>query len=276
MTRFTTKNFLALALSALVLFSCGKDDDKTATPNNPNNPGNPSNQKCRITNAMEDDGDETIFEYDSQRRLIKQSYKDNGVLDTYYDTYEYNAAGYISKSIEWEGTKMEEYSLYTYNNDGRLTKRESFYNNGTSVVLDDIITYEYDSNKRLIKKNYYGDASLSVIEEYSTYSYPSANTAREMSYYDRDGDGTVEHASTADYTFDDKKSPQLLLGVAFDDEFISEHNVTREVYTDPSGTGTPSIYTYSYEYNAEGFPTKITVNYTGSSPDITTISYNCN
>lgn len=277
MNKFSYKNLLVLALSSVVLFSCSKDDDKSANPNNPDNPNNPSAQKCRITNENENNGEEeSIYEYDNQRRLVKQLYKESGQLETYYDTYEYNNAGYVSKSIEWDGTTQEGYDLYTYNSDGRLTRRESYYDNGTGLVLDVIRTYEYDSNKRLIRKNYYEASAPTVIDEYSIYSYPSATTARETNYYDMNGDGTLELNSTTDYTFDDKKSPQLLLGIAYDDEFISEHNTTKEVHTYPNGQNPSRTYTYTYEYNAQGFPTKSTGNDGISTPWVKVISYNCN
>jgi hypothetical protein len=278
MNKSTTKNFLILAMSTLVLFSCSKDDDSTSTnPNDPGNPNNPANQKCRVTNASEDGGDEeSIYEYDSQRRLTKVIYKENGQLESYFETFEYNNEGYISKSVEWDGSTMDGYDLYTYNGDGRLTKRESFYDNGSGIVKQSINTYEYDGNKRLIRKNRYNASAPTVIESYELYTYPSGNTARQTSYYDNDSDGTPDLDSTTDYTFDDKNSPQLLLGVAYDDEYVSEHNTLTEVYTRAGGTGTPDTYTFSYEYNAQGFPTKMTADYGGTSPEIVNISYNCN
>src|SRR5690606_13889557 len=115
----------------------------------------------------------TIYEYDSQHRLIKEIYKENGQLEGSYITYEYNNAGFISKSTDWNGTTMQGYDLYTYNSDGRPAKRETFYDTGSGVVLQSTNSYDYDSNKRLIRTNRYNASAPAVIESYSTYSYPT-------------------------------------------------------------------------------------------------------
>jgi YD repeat-containing protein len=271
MNRFTLKNFLVLALSATVLFSCSKDDDKAANPNNP------SGQKCRITSDNENNGEEeSIYEYDSQGRLIKQSYKEGGKLEPYYETYEYNNAGYISKITEWDSAGVDGYELYTYNTDGRPTRREVFYDDGSGIALQSINTYEYNESKRLIRRNRYDGSTPNVIDEYQIITYPTGNTARDQSFSDMNNDGTPELESTTDYTFDDKKSPQLLLGVAFEDEFISEHNSIKEVYSYPGNPSASRTRTYTYEYNAEGFPTKMIGNDGSSTPWVVTFSYICN
>jgi YD repeat-containing protein len=276
MNRSSTKNFLALALSALVLFSCSKEDDKPTTPNDPTNPGS---QKCIITSAIETESSgtyEILFDYNGQRQITKASYKEDGVLETSTDVFEYNSGGRISKITEMDGTTVDGFTTYTYNSDGLLIRRESHYSNttGGQPTLQTIRTYEYDNNKKLVRFNSYDGATPTVVEGYSTYTYPSSNTATEKSFYSQSSGGTPTLTSTTNYTFDDKKSPQQILGVFWEDEFVSEHNITREEYISASG-GTPDVSTYTYEYNAEGFPTKMTSNYTGSTPDVLNLNYNC-
>jgi hypothetical protein len=273
MSKFIAKNFLPLILLAFTFFSCSNDDDNAKVT-----PVTTAAKGCILLEWNDQNGsnfNQTIFNYNSQNRIVNLKPKTNGVPDSASFTVDYNAAGQISRYTYWHGTTQKTYEQYTYNSDNLLTKKETFSHNAVAVIPVYIYTYVYDANKKLIKRNVYAATAPTVLISYIDYTYPTSNTALAQGYYDEDGNGTLDHTSNEEYTFDNKKSVQQLIGVIWDDEFISPNNATKQVYTSIGSTPFTATYTFTYDYNAEGYPTKITGS-NGTSTNITNLVYNCN
>lgn len=263
-----------LVFASLALFSCSKDDDdgKTAKPNNPNNPDNPNGNTCIVTRFIEEISpvsDRTVnYEYDSHGRIIKISDREDGIQKG-YQTVEHNAAGKVSQVNHFSNNKQYAYAVYDYNNDGLLIKSRYYSDmKEPTFTLLFFKTYEYNTNKQLIKLNELNTSPPYNVSGYSEITYPSATTA--ISRYYVINNGIPELETTAEYTFDDKKSPILLLGVLYDYYAISTHNIVSVKYTEASGEST--TFTYTYQYNEAGFPTHKTNSYSNKT---TRIEYNC-
>jgi hypothetical protein len=92
--------------------------------------------------------------------------------------------------------------------------------------------------------------------------------------YQRNAAGAPVLESTAEYFYDDKWHPYYQLGYFYEALIFSKHNVLSSTMTYP-GQSYINKQTYSYEYNAAGYPVKQSTVQNGGSPTIDNYSYNC-
>lgn len=269
MLNFVRAYSLPLVLGALFLFSCGKEDDSEAEPDT-------ASQHCIIHNITRFyNGYETphYYNYDGQRRLKSVMHGSN----LHESKIAYNAAGRISQIDNFYNGKIEDYETYEYDAKGLLTKRNDFFTNvfGTPPTLKEYYTYEYDNVGRVTKRSRF-DAAKNEVISYSTYSYYGFTACYKTTYIKDNYTGTFPYTRSETYTFDDKKSYQNLLGVVNEnlykltvlDERVSYHN-TLSLKSFSDGTD------YVYEYNAQGYPVKITDNEDKTAPGVTTLFFDC-
>jgi hypothetical protein len=134
--------------------------------------------------------------------------------------------------------------------------------------------FEYDEQNRIVKKYIFhddGDTATTMI----TYANNSVtikwdNGKNTENYVSNFNSSELNNLSPGGYVgdeYDDKKSPFFncnspkgVLQVLFRDEgYESENNVIRK--HSPAGDIGTDIYTYKYEYDNDGFPTKYTERY---------------
>jgi hypothetical protein len=170
--------------------------------------------------------------------------------------YTYNQNGTIAK---YEG--VNHYDNYFYNSDNKTIKIESY--NKPSDTLLYASNYEYNASGQVIKFLY---SAGFLVYEYTNTS--TKNASKVKSYNSKD---VLEFAFT--YEYDDKKSPSRDNWL---DAFSrSENNITKILQQNISKNTTTTTL-FNYEYNASGYPTKLTKTTEGSSIETTDIyTYNC-
>ncbi len=277
MRKLTKLTYIAFLLNALLLISCGKEDlvgpDKDFSK--------ASNQQCNLMEIRNTNGS-SVFAYtatyNNNGRIIRVDAKNDGVLDL-YRVVEYNAAGKISKVTSLNKNNAANNSeTYEYNSAGLLRKSSYFNINpiappGSPLIMNRYYIYEYNSDNKPTKLSHFN--SQNNLVAYSDYTYPSGTTV-QVEYF-AENSGFLTSAGVAEYTFDNEKSPGLLWGVLYGQEsnhFESFPNNVLSIKYPVSGAVTHIVNTY--EYNSEGFPTKVTSTENGKARSIvTTFIYNC-
>ena len=264
------KSLLIYLSLGLCLTACEEDN---TDPDNPD-PDNPAQAGCQLTKVMEEGDDE-------------------------YGEVAYNAQGYSTKLITKEpgSNATDEYTLFTYNTNNQLVKMEN-YDDG--LLDDDYATFEYTDNLLTTINNYDGSTLESVTTlKYVTdkrvieYSSDEEGDAYKTTYtYDSKGNVTKEeyfnsNALTSSITYenyDDKHTPySVLKGVPnVITGNLSQNNAGKMTYSyDSDGDGviqpgeSSDVTTYTYEYNSDGYPTKITETDVDGDTDVTALTYQC-
>ncbi|HEX8577064.1 MAG TPA: hypothetical protein VF677_12290 [Flavobacterium sp.] len=208
-----------------------------------------------------------------------ETYQVNGTTRTSTTNFVYNGNKLVS-SIETDGDDRTE-TRYTYTGD-LITKEEFFENN----ELDETLTYEYNSdNKLIICKRTIAGFNLIIKEVYihnsdgtisvSTYTGDTISqdqlesngriyfTNDEISRTDNTEVGSIRTRMIT-YTYDAKNNPlKNITGfskIAFVDEDNTgqgKHNILTEVSLDQGFPETTTI-SFQYTYNTDDYPQMVT------------------
>ncbi|PSR53595.1 hypothetical protein AHMF7605_08670 [Adhaeribacter arboris] len=287
-------NKLTLSFLALLFFvSACKDNNDDPSP------GGGNNKDCLVTEMKLED--ETIsFVYTSNLLTQIKTISINAADNENYNL-EYNANQQVTKTQVLNSDNSSDlYITYEYNTDGLVSKTNYFYKdaNGTTFENEVSITSEY-TNKVLTRSttlanlNYMGIDAVAPVD-YTDYTVAAGNITK-TTHYTLDENWLagldsnnlppqsefmkhMELWSTTEYQYDDKKNPLKALSfinfVIEDVSTLSANNITTKVEKEKSGT-TTNTTTIVYEYNTEGYPTKQTATETNSTPETTTLSYDC-
>jgi YD repeat-containing protein len=256
----TPKALLLNLLLTLCLTACNDDDEP--------NPDNDGQGACRLTKEMFDDDYYDEFEYNAQGYITKATEKEVGSNEVdYYSLFIYNANNQLTKLESYEEGQLEDYVTFEYTNN--LATTAKYYNGGGT--LDYTYTYKYDGNKRLIEE---ADDDGYV----SKYTYNTKGNVIKLEFLDN---GTLNTQITYE-NYDDKFSPYASfkgLPVVF--TTTSKNNPGKKTYSsDDNNDGIiqpdeSDITTYTYKYNEKGFPTEITET-DSFGTEVSTYVYDCN
>ena len=170
--------------------------------------------------------------------------------------YTYNDRNQITsaKKTENGGVQTKEYQ---YDAQGRLSKIVANYG-GSPQVLE----FSYPDSKTVVKK----DDSSGLV---TTYTFEGENLVREVSER-KENNGQIVYSQTTVYEYDTTiKNPNVSLGnrllnpYFFNEEVYSEKTSKNAVTKKSSSTidhghSVPGqTSTYTYEKNAQGYPTKV-------------------
>jgi len=250
---------IATLVLAAVFTSCDDNDDD-------------NNGKVKLPETITNrDGNYTKFEYDSQMRITKNFEYRNGIL-------------YLTNTLTYIGNDLVKMVL-EYQND---TYTEEYAKEGNEITITyyDDIGYLSGTNILYLNNDGFPDKydfilghNLGVV---NNYTIQSGNITKIMStqvhWEITEKDGSVN------YKYDDKKSPfthcatpkwwniitRNVLMYNLDVEFGCKNNVIEEnrinIYW--KGSSTNGKVEYTYEYDSDGFPTKLT-----SGNNVVTIQY---
>ena len=237
------KFFLPIGLSTVLFFSCGKDDDI----------GNQQLQTLlskSITNSQT-----TTYTYDSNNRATGFSAVFSNPINNYTTTYTYNSSGQVAEAYydNESATATDTKLVYFHNTSGQITKVETY------LVTDGVETYDskLEADYSTVGKVSVYETPLSGMPYLNVEYYLDANgnISSQLSY---DASGLL--IVTTEYSdYDDNKRASASLP---DENFVRSINNFGTVTVTATG-GTPSVGTFAYEYNDDGYPTKRTSN-TGS------------
>ena len=194
--------------------------------------------KLLDTRTWEQYGDYYKYEYDAQNRFTKISYYYEGKLAN-TETFFYEGNELVKTEIKSE---YEERTI-------------EYLKNGNKITINDIgesmtFTSTIDLNNDGYPVKYEGISYSSLSYQTITYQYKDGNMIKEIREY-----------HFYDYIYDDKKSPffncatpkwYMFLNFSEYNGFGNKNNVTEII----GEWGQESEL--SYEYDSDGFPTKIT------------------
>lgn len=236
---------------------------------------NPDVDKNGLIKKIEDETGEVVAQY---------NYNPDGTLKT----------SWFHMDVYMHG-ENEEYE-YQYDSNQRLTEKEGLepgnmiMSSMTGASKKEVrVTYEYDNYDRLIKLNkvYAFDNSDWDYEISTVFKYPENNVITEhvvhaggdvesVSEWKFDENGNifeVEHLTVENdvrrlnskefRTYDDKKVPFNFEPLPTSKNNLIEKEIVVYDYNDAGeqSVSYTSTFVYSYEYNADGFPTKETETY---------------
>ncbi len=267
---------LALALMAVLIFGCSKDDDG----------GNPTPTEQLRLKTYTRGATETNFSYNSDNFLnswVEGTIASNVIYDSENrpiqvgrTSYTYNSLARISGMTKTDEPTYVYASNFIYNNEGLIASYDFF--NG--YLGDSHITFMYNANNQMTTMTDKKISSLLDCRFLFTYD-GNGNISQFKRQNSSDGGTTFTDAYTKTYTYDDKRNPsyELLksLGITsnlsfmylptgtgniiigdipiLNPQFYSPNNLL--TYTSNSGGGT--TFSYEYVYNEASLPTSVEI-----------------
>ena len=157
-----------------------------------------------------------------------------------------------------QNSEVDNYSLYSYDKSGRLSKIEHYFNEtGKRFEYRSMQTFEYNGTN-IAKVNLHEPSGK--ITQYHVYTYDQNGNVAIDKYFTKiySSEGTLE--SETAYKYDNYKNPYRVFsmlgspGLWSNTNNIIEVNTTR--YNDVPGIDKFSKSTTTYEYNKDGYPIK--------------------
>ncbi|WP_341217067.1 hypothetical protein [uncultured Wocania sp.] len=221
-------NKIIVLILTILIFSCNSDSNDVKEEED--------ETFYRLTKTIEKDKDgnieETVnYEFNKKGQLIKYISIDKGV--TYISEITYSDDKPISVSRSHANT-----ITYTYNDDLII---------GMSVIEDNILfthEYSYNASSELILDKQYND-DVFCCEE--SYEYINGNRLKSVS----------NQGGISNYEYDNKKNPKtayIPVQLIRIDDYPSKNNIIN----------INSEKRFDYEYNNEGFPTKLNGYFNGN------------
>jgi len=249
---------LALLVSGSMFFTACNDDT---------DPDGGDTTSCKITTVTDSDGEVTTYTWDGDQ-LVKITIKDS--TDTYITNFTY-ANGKLTRVEQDQNTTFE--IIYTGDDVTRVNERDYLDNE-----LYNYYTYTY-SGGNLSRLDVYevneAPESDSLIEQYDL-TFNGDNLSKVDMKELGDG-GKLESLGSIQVTStDDKMNPFYMMPTLFSDDYddfsvLGKNNITAMSLVTPFG---PLPFAISYEYNAEGYPVKVTTSALGET-DESNATYDC-
>ncbi len=212
------------------------------------------------------------FVYNTENQLAEVNYIDN--TNSSYnktETFSYNSSGQVSSILTpFSNTVGISRSAYFYNSDGGLDKVQYFTNSGgvETGLYDNL--FEYTTGKIIVKRVTFGNTQPEVV----SLTDADNNVSETKLYNTQNGDLIQINTYTS---YDNMKNYASLLPKSFYNidiglNLFSTNNVLG-VKTEQNGS--VEYGSYTYEYNEDGYPTKmIYVNKTkGGDPWVVYFKY---
>lgn len=268
-----TLKILALALIAILTFSCSKDDDGGTQPPEPT-------EQLRLKTYTVG-STETNFSYNSDNMLsswIERSNVSNVIYDSEnrptqvgFWSYSYNTLGRMT-GITYTSYPTTYYANFIYNNEGLVVTCN--FRSGSSTFKTR--TFEYNANSQLVEmiEEEVGKPIYKFLLSYDG----NGNISQVKGQKSRDEGATYTDLFTNTYTYDDKKNPSyellkslgitshlsfVLLSPIDDTYYIYSNSYFQPFFYSPNNVLTRtyggSTFSYDYVYNEAGLPTSVEI-----------------
>ncbi|MGJ7033842.1 hypothetical protein [Niabella hirudinis] len=231
--------FLTLvAIAAVLMTGCKKD--KTQPPS-------PKTLLSKFITATS----VTTYSYDENNRATRYTVNHGDPSADYTATYTYNSSGQLADVyFDNSGTTSDFKDSYFYNSNGQLTKIETYRVGDGIATMESKTEADYSTPGKVSSYRTPSGGERKLVTEF--YLNAKGNIIRQLSY---STEGELQ-ATTENADFDDKHvASESLPKTAY---VRSVNNYQKVTVTNPGST--PSIHTYTYEYNSDGYPTKRTTN----------------
>lgn len=197
--------------------------------------------------------DTTLYKYDNQNRLIEiyHNIKAGPTTSSNYDyKFTYSSTDRVIQLDIYNYNSLYQRNFYTYNNSTSVTENTVYYSNGSLTPGSYNHALSMNANQFVTKRDYGGNY-------YYTFNYDNSNNISSYSYYAPTNLTTPQYSYT--YSYDNNKSRFSNIKGNFY-IYINQTGLKNNVisYSYSSiGNSTISFF-YSYQYNTDGYPTKLT------------------
>ena len=269
------RNLLKLMI-VMILFtvmSCDKDKDKSEI----------TGPKCLLTKRTfitATSTDVITFQYDSKRRLIgsvegnltyKIEYNSDGKLSKIfgYENGENDKLDEDCAQYTWTATTLTESYMYkdTVGNWVEDDNKKVFNIDADGNVIKSIFYYKVDG-EWIEGKNYlvsiWFDGNLIKNEGWRSEDNPQiGKTLISDMFFNSTYPGSLKSMSDVfsfsnTFSYDEKNNAYTSVEALFGIGYVSKNNVVKRVFAwGDSVNGGSEVRNYTYEYNSDGFPTKI-------------------
>lgn len=241
-----------LALLALVAFSaCSKSSD--------DEPTKPAATIKKLYPAIvvekDENGDttkETTYEYDNENRLAKSTITDNEDGTTEINTYTYNSTviALITHTLKLDDGSKVGNGKTVFNYEGNLlTTLADYKQNAATPYNRDTLYYQAGNTRPSVIKINNGEEKLEL-------TYDAAGNKTTLQDTDATSVYTVTFSYDMTHTYFNWCIPNPVATEAIYYNCPTEIKIAgKEGGVDISN----EIQTYTYEFNADGYPTKVTV-----------------
>ena len=259
MKKLILKQLFCATITALLLGGCHKKDDPKAIT-------------CLLTSQVTAGSGNTYtytFTYDGQQATTTSTTTAfaAGGGGSITGTFKYDGSGNISE-IDYSGGARD---VFTYSN-GVITKKEKYSNTN---ALEDQTDYDYVNGQLVKIQEYYKNGLTLAKEAYQVLEYPTPSSKDPIRIKHFDTASSTTPSSTSEFSYGDQKCafsaapPALVKYLRLGGQPV-ENNVTKIVFSGGE------VITYTYEFNANGYPSTRIETYTVSSQvNTNTYSYAC-
>lgn len=206
------------------------------------------------------------YSYDENHSVISATEVNGKTNTTITSTYAYDNIHRVSSITRSNGEK----DTFTYDQEGKVTSRTVSDNTGYGLIEK----FFYNESNQLMRKENYSVAGTSqTLAQTNDYEYTNSSARNPSLVTISLGSGaSLTAVQTNEYTYDNKNTPASLITLSPE---ATTNNVI-EVTTTYLNTPVPVTSTFSYTYNAKGYPVKA-IHTTSSGSYTTNYSYaNCN
>jgi YD repeat-containing protein len=203
--------------------------------------------------------------YDGNNRIISSQQVNGKTNTTTTSDYSYDNNNRVSSITHSSGEK----DTYTYDAEGKVTSRTVSDNTGYGLSE----TFFYNESNQLMRKENYSVAGVNkTLVQVTDYEYPNSSMRNPSLVTVSLGSGASSTVVlTSEYTYDNKNTPPSLTTLSPE---ATTNNVIEVTCT--YSNAQPTTSTFSYTYNAKGYPVK-SVHTTSEGSYTTSFTYtNCN
>ncbi|KQC00150.1 RHS repeat protein [Pedobacter sp. Hv1] len=231
------KLILAMLTISIVLNACKKEAIEEVVKIEPTH-------KNLLLKRVDNDGLVFNYTYDANNRLTSYTRTSNAANPAQSFTFIYNSNGSLAEMTNNNFNR----TIFSYNADGTISKKLEYNGTGASATL--INTYLYTYAAGVVTEQYIF-ASTGNGWRY-LHTYDTKGNLIEIKYYtttSSDLIGTFSGSST--YKYDDKPSYKSTMPK----EFFFPNSAVNNLNVAYGNSGAVS-YSYTYEYNVDGYPIK--------------------
>lgn len=250
--------FIIAGLCIISFFSCKKNDDM------------PAQTKTLLTKiSYQNFADE--LSYDSDFRLTGFIRRINNNPNDYnlYTFTRYNTRGQVEEVFTTTATGNASKEVYVYNSEGKKERIDQYAEGANGFEIFTQHLYTYTGNTVVVKRK---NISNNTILNYREWTYDNAGNVILTKIYNFSTGILTQQQEFSD--FDGRKDVNTLFPQGYAD-FISKENyraLKTTLYNANGTVNSVSNFTFTYEYDADGYPTKRTTA-GGNSPNIITYTY---
>ncbi len=241
--------------SFLFLISCNKDNV------------NPTGAGCLLTRITKPAGEtggtvSYIIEYNENRKPIRYYEAEN--------TNNYTAITYLDNRIDnvikYENGVLSTKYSYDWTNDSVSVLIENFY----KASYFEKIVYKLDKNGFPLNEQWYWQDTEGAWQKGNYFVYRWENDNLVQSEY-----WLTDKVYTKTFDYDNKNNVYGALGWFYGIESLSKNNILKETIT-YSQNGVPDVTEYTYEYNENAYPYKLSKKFSNNTNEEISFEYSCN